>query len=61
VNLLPAAELRAAPPPRWTLTIDPDVSLRLSDHLTATLGATIPLAGALSAEPAIGVALAGGW
>jgi len=61
VDLLPAAELRAVPVPRWTLTIDPDVSIRIDDHLAATLTATIPVAGALSPTPAIGLALAGRW
>jgi hypothetical protein len=61
VNLLPAGEIRGDPATRWTLTIDPDVSIRINDHLAAALSATIPVAGALSPVPAIGLALTGRW
>jgi hypothetical protein len=61
VDLLPAGEIRGAPPTRWTLTIDPDVSIRIHDHLAAAVSATIPVAGALSPVPAIGLALTGQW
>jgi hypothetical protein len=61
VNLLPAGAISGAPSPRWTLTIDPEVSIRISDHLAAAVSATIPVAGALSPVPAIGLALRGGW
>ena len=61
VALLPAGEIRGDPATRWTLTIDPDVSMRINDHLAAAVSATIPVAGALSAVPAIGLALTGGW
>jgi hypothetical protein len=61
VNLLPAGEIRGAPATRWTLTIDPDVSIAINDRLAAALNATIPVAGALSAVPAIGLALTGRW
>ena len=61
VELLPAGELRGAPATRWTLTIDPDLSIEINDHLAAALSATIPVAGALSAVPAIGLALTGRW
>jgi hypothetical protein len=44
---------------RWTLTLDPDLSFRISDRFAARLSATIPIAGALSPVPAIGIALAG--
>ena len=60
-NLLPAGEIRGAPATRWTLTIDPDLSIRITDHLAAALSATIPVAGALSPVPAIGLALTGEW
>jgi hypothetical protein len=59
VDLLPAADIRGAPVTRWTLTLDPDLSIRISDRFAARLGATIPIAGALSPVPAIGIALAG--
>lgn len=61
MDLLPAKEIRSDPATRWTLTIDPDVSIRIDDHLAAALSATIPVAGALSPVPAIGIALAGQW
>jgi hypothetical protein len=61
VELLPAGEIRGAPATRWTLTIDPEVSIGINDHLAAALSATVPVAGALSAVPAIGVGLMGGW
>jgi hypothetical protein len=61
VNLLPAGEIRGDPATRWTLTIDPDVSIRINDDLAAALSATIPVAGALSPVPAIGLALTGQW
>jgi hypothetical protein len=63
VDLLQAAEIRgaAAAPQRWTLTVDPDVSIRISDHAGAGLTATIPVAGALSALPAIGLGVTGAW
>ena len=47
VDLLPAAEIRGAAAGRWTLTVDPEVSIRISDHVGAGLTATIPVAGAL--------------
>jgi hypothetical protein len=61
VNLLPAGEIRGDPATRWTLTIDPDLSIRLNDHLAAALSTTIPVAGALSPVPVIGLALTGQW
>jgi hypothetical protein len=61
VDLLPAGELRGDPATRWTLTIDPDVSIRIGDHLAAAVSATIPVAGALVPVPAIGLALTGEW
>jgi hypothetical protein len=61
VDLLSAGELRGTPATRWTLTIDPDVSIRINDHLAAAVSATIPVAGALSPVPAIGLALTGQW
>jgi len=61
VDLLPAAELRDDAPTRWTLTVDPDVAMKLSDHVAAALRATVPVAGALSPVPAIGLALTGEW
>jgi hypothetical protein len=61
VDLLPAGEIRGDPATRWTLTIDPDLSMRIDHHLAAALSATIPVAGALSPVPAIGIALAGHW
>jgi hypothetical protein len=61
VDLRPAGEIRGDRATRWTLTVDPQVSIRISEHLAAALSATIPVAGALSPVPAIGLALAGGW
>jgi hypothetical protein len=61
VDLLPAGEIRGAAATRWTLTIDPEVSIRISDHVAAELMATIPIGGALSAVPAIGSAVTGAW
>jgi hypothetical protein len=61
VDLLPAGELRGDPATRWTLTIDPDVSIGIGDHLAAAVSATIPIAGALAPVPAIGLALTGEW
>jgi hypothetical protein len=61
VDLLPAAEIRGDAPTRWTVTVDPDVAIRISEHLAAALRATIPVAGALSPVPAIGLALTGEW
>jgi hypothetical protein len=61
VDLLPAGEVRGDPATRWTVTIDPEVSIRINDHLAAALSATIPVAGALSPVPAIGLALTGEW
>ena len=61
VDLLPAAEIRGDAPRRWTVTVDPDVAIRISDHLAAALRTTIPVAGALSPVPAIGLALTGEW
>jgi hypothetical protein len=57
MDLLPAAEIRGDPPTRSTLTIDPDVSISINNHLAAAVSATIPLAGALSPVPAFGLAL----
>ena len=59
VDLLPAAEIRGAAARRWTLTVDPEVSIQLSDHVGAGLTVTIPVAGALPAVPAIGFAVTG--
>jgi hypothetical protein len=61
MDLLPAAEIRGDAATRWTLTIDPDVSIRINAHLAAAVSATIPVAGALSPVPAFGLALTGGW
>jgi hypothetical protein len=61
VDLLPAGEIRGDSATRWTLTIDPEVSIRVNDHLVATLSATIPVAGALSPVPAIGLGLKAKW
>jgi hypothetical protein len=61
LDLLPAGEILRAPPTRWTLTIDPELSMRINDRLAAALSATVPLAGALSPVPAIGLALTAGW
>ena len=61
VDLLPAGEISGAAARRWTLTIDPEASIRISDHVVAGVMATIPVAGALSAVPALGFAVAGAW
>jgi hypothetical protein len=61
VDLLPAAEIIGAPPPRWTLTLDPEVTIKIGDHAHVGLAATVPIAGALPAVPAIGLVAAGGW
>jgi hypothetical protein len=61
LDVLPAAELPGARPPRWTLTVDPVVTVRIRDHIHGGLAATVPIAGALSAVPAIGLVLAGAW
>jgi hypothetical protein len=61
MDLLPAGQIRGDPATRWILTIDPDVSITINDHLTAALDTTIPVAGALSPVPAIGLALTGKW
>jgi hypothetical protein len=61
VDLLPAAEIRNDAPTRWTVTLDPEVAMKISDHLAAALRATVPVAGALSPVPAIGLALTGQW
>jgi hypothetical protein len=61
VGLLPAGEIRGDPSTRWTLTIDPELAITISDQLGVALSATIPVAGALSPVPAIGVALTGKW
>ena len=61
VDLLQAGEIRGAAAGRWTLTVDPEVSIRISNHVGAGLTATIPVAGALSAVPAIGFAVTGTW
>jgi hypothetical protein len=61
IDLLPAGRIRGAPVTRWRLTIDPDVSIRIDDHLAAALSATIPAAGALSPVPAVGLGLTGTW
>jgi len=59
VDLVPAAEIRGAAATRWTLTVDPEVSIRISDSVGAALTVTIPVAGALPAVPAIGFAVSG--
>ena len=61
VDVIQAAEIRGAAARRWTLTIDPEVSMRITDHVGAGLTATIPVAGALSALPAIGFVVTGAW
>jgi hypothetical protein len=61
VDLLTAGAIRGDPGTRWTLTIDPDVSFMVSDQISAALSATIPVAGALTPVPAIGLALTGQW
>ena len=43
------------------MTVDPEVSIRISNHIGAGLSATIPVAGALSAVPAVGFAVTGTW
>jgi hypothetical protein len=59
IDVLPAAEILGAPARRWTLTVDPELSIRVSDHVGARLAVTIPLAGALPAVPALGLAVTG--
>ena len=54
--LSPAAPAAAT---RWTLTVDPEVSIRVSNYVGARLTVTIPVAGALPAVPAIGFAVSG--
>jgi hypothetical protein len=57
----PRAALTALSPAatRWTLTVDLEVSIRISDHVGAGLTVSIPVAGALPAVPAIGFAVSG--
>jgi hypothetical protein len=61
VDVVRAAELRGQAPARWTLTVDPALQLRITGHVGAALSATIPVAGALSAAPAVAVAVTGDW
>jgi hypothetical protein len=60
-DLLPASVLRERAPARWTVTVDPEVQLRIGAHVSATLAATIPIAGALDAVPALGLGVTGAW
>jgi hypothetical protein len=61
IDALPAAEIEGEAPPRWTLSLATALKVRVRGPLTAELGSTVFLAGALSGFPSFRLALGAAW
>jgi len=61
IDAVPVAEIKGEPPPRWTLSLATAVEVRVRGPVTAEVGSTIFLAGALSGFPSFTLALGAAW
>lgn len=61
VDALPAAEIKGEPPPRWALSLATAARIRVRGPLTAEVGSTIFVAGALSGLPSFTLGLGAAW
>lgn len=59
VDLVPATEIRDNAQARWTLSMVPEVSARITERIRIALASTIFLAGALNGFPAFGIDVTG--
>jgi len=61
IDALPAAEIKGESPPRWTLSLATAARVRVRGPVTAELGSTLFVAGALSGLPSFTLGLGAAW
>jgi hypothetical protein len=60
-HVVPAAEIRGQPASRWAHSLVPDLTVRITGHVGLSVGASVPLGGALDGSTAVGLQAAGAW
>ena len=61
-HVVPAAEIRGqSAASRWALSLVPDLTIRITGHVGLSVGASVPLGGALDGSTALGLQAAGAW
>jgi len=60
-HAVPTAEIRDQPASRWALSLVPDLTIRIRGPVGLSVGASVPLAGALTGSTALGLRAGGAW